>query len=53
MNILKLIVTISILTSCASLNKRFGFEDDNVVEEMIEDSLEDTFGIEIDLTPGN
>ena len=36
---------------CSYLNKKFGLEDDNPIEEAIEDVIEHKTGIEIDLTP--
>ncbi len=36
---------------CSYLNKKFGLQDDNPIEEAIEDIIEHKTGIEIDLTP--
>ena len=36
---------------CSYLNQKFGLQDDNPIEEGVEESIEDEFGIRIDLTP--
>lgn len=39
------------MTSCQYLNKEFGLQDDNFIEEEFEDLIQDEIGIQIDLTP--
>ena len=36
---------------CSYLNQKLGLPDDNPIEEGVEESIEDEFGIRIDLTP--
>ena len=40
-----------LLSSCSSINKYFGLEDDNLAEEASEALIEWKTGIDIDLTP--
>lgn len=39
------------LTACEPVNRYFGWEDDNVVENAIEDAIELKTNAQIDLTP--
>lgn len=47
------IVAIAVLCGCSSLNRYFGLEDDNPIEEAIEELIRYETGIDIDLTPGS
>lgn len=44
-------LTTLLLSSCSSINKYFGLEDDNLAEEASEALIEWKTGIDIDLTP--
>lgn len=37
--------------SCSSINKKFGLNDDNIIEESIESFIDHKTGIDIDFTP--
>jgi hypothetical protein len=41
------------IVSCSYLNKKFGFPDDHPIEEAIEENIEDTFDVELELTPNS
>jgi len=45
------IVLVCILGGCQALNDKFGLEDDNLIEEMIENKIEEHTGLDIDLSP--
>ncbi len=51
----KLIMIVAIFAAmfggCSYLNKQFGLQDDNPIEEAIEDVIEHRTGIDVDLTP--
>ena len=47
------IVVGSLIVGCSYLNKSFNLPNDNPAEQYLEDVIEDQFGIDIDLTPGN
>lgn len=38
-------------TACSQLNRYFGLEDDNVIEESVEKVIQGYTGMDIDLTP--
>lgn len=40
-----------VFSSCSYVNEYFGFDDDNIIEELIEESLKDYSGFDVDLTP--
>lgn len=40
-----------LLTSCSSINDKFGLPDDNLGEELIEDMIKGRTGQDIDLSP--
>lgn len=40
-----------IIIGCSTVNKWCGFKDDNVIENLTEDAVECTTGLQIDLTP--
>lgn len=44
------IIIISYLNGCSYLNKKFGLQDDNIIEEYIEDIIESQTDLHIDLT---
>jgi len=46
-------VTLYLLCGCSSINKKFGLDDDNMIEELFEDLIEQKTGLDIDLTPGS
>jgi len=50
---LYLILGIFIASSCSSLNKKAGLQDDNSIEEMIEMAIRDKTTLDIDLTPNS
>ena len=49
-----LLILILCLTfnGCSYVNHKIGFPDDNLIEEIGEEILEGTIGIDIDFTPG-
>jgi predicted small secreted protein len=40
-----------IIAGCTRLNQWSGFGDENAVEELIEEHIEDTLGVSVDLSP--
>lgn len=36
---------------CSYFNQKLGLSDDNILEELIENKIEDTTGLDFDLTP--
>jgi hypothetical protein len=46
-------ITLYLPCGCSSINKKFGLDDDNVIEELFEDLIEQKTGLDIDLTPGS
>ena len=46
-----IIVLSGFLGGCALINKKLGFKDDNVFEEIVENHFEDQTGLDIDFTP--
>ena len=46
-------ITLYLLCGCSSINKKFGLDDDNMIEELFEDLIEQKTGLDIDLTPGS
>lgn len=36
---------------CSYVNEKLGLRDDNIIEEAIENKIEDTTGLNIDLSP--
>ena len=40
-------------TGCGFLNKQFGLEDDNIIEEITEEIIKGKTGLDLDLTPGS
>jgi hypothetical protein len=51
MRILSLSIACIILCSCSSINKQFGIQDDNPIEETVEEIIKVETGLNIDLTP--
>jgi hypothetical protein len=46
-----LIISMMLLTSCHMVNKYFGLQDDNFIEETAELALQVETGINVDLSP--
>jgi hypothetical protein len=47
----KILLLFTILSGCSHINERFGLDDDNFIEELIEWKIEDSTNLDIDLTP--
>lgn len=45
------IALVALMMSCSNINKFYGLEDDNFIEEAVENVLESKIGIDLDLTP--
>ena len=45
------IILILILGGCHYLNRKFGLEDDNAIEEFVEERIKEKTGLDLDLTP--
>ena len=50
---LSLLLICLFLTSCASINRQLGLQDDNLMEESVEAVIKVETGLDIDLTPGS
>lgn len=50
---INIVVLCLILCSCASINKQFGLEDDNPIEETVEAAVMFETGLNVDLTPAS
>ncbi len=48
---LSLLAVCLILTSCGSINKQLGLQDDNLIEESVEAVIKVQTGLDLDLTP--
>jgi len=48
-----LLILIIQLSSCSYVNRYFGWEDDNLAEEVVEEVIKVKAGINIDLTPSS
>jgi len=53
--LMKLVVLLALMGGfvggCSYLNQKLGMADDNIIEEAIENKIEDTTGLNIDLSP--
>lgn len=53
--LMKLVVALILMGGfvggCSYLNQKLGMADDNIIEEAIENKIEDTTGLNIDLSP--
>ena len=45
------VISLLAVTSCSAINKKLGFSDDNIAEELVEDVVEAKVGVDFDLTP--
>ncbi len=45
------VVCVCVFGGCSYLNKKFGLDDDNPIEEAIEGVIENKTGIDVDLSP--
>lgn len=53
MRIISIFMGVFILTSCSSINKWCGLEDDNFIEEAVEDVVQHETGLNFDFTPNS
>ena len=51
--VLVIIISIVALGGCSYLNKKFGLENDNNIEEFVEKVVENQIGLDIDFTPSS
>lgn len=42
-----------LLASCTTINHKFGLEDDNAIEQLIEYLIRAETSLDVDLTPGD
>lgn len=48
-----ILCSLASLSSCEPINRYFGLQDDNVIEEMAEVAIKMETGISVDLTPNS
>lgn len=48
---IKLCLSLLLVSACSDLNKQAGLKDDHKLEQFLEEQIEEKTGIEVDFTP--